>query len=408
MQSDNALLITLALLLVLAPLVRSLLVRNGIPALVGYIALGFLVSILDHQWLFVNTVFENTFSVLAQLGIVALLFRVGLKSHTRALLAKLPDASLIWVGDVLANLAIGYLVSFYVLHLSLETSLIIATAFSATSVAVSVAVWDDLHLMNTSRAQLLVDVAELDDLSGVLLLAILLAVIPVLLGEDGNLLSLIGTTTYTVLLKLALFITGCYLFAHFLEADITRFSRKQEGSATAMTITILGIGILIAAVSGYLGFSLAIGALFAGLAFSRDPQAVHADARFGYFYEFFTPFFFIQIGMQIDPGTFFTSIGLAMLLLVAAIAGKVAGVGGAALVKLPKTDAMLLGVSMVPRAEIALVIIYQCQQVGGNLVPDTIYTAMVWVSVMTSILAPLVVRSLLTKQAGKRKRNRTR
>lgn len=407
MQSDNVLLITLALLLVLAPLVRSLLVRNGIPALVGYIALGFLVSILDHQWLFVNTVFENTFSVLAQLGIVALLFRVGLKSHTRALLAKLPDASLIWIGDVLTNLAIGYLVSFYVLHLSLETSLIIATAFSATSVAVSVAVWDELRLMNTSRAQLLVDVAELDDLSGVLLLAILLAVIPVLLGEDGNLLSLIGTTTFTVLLKLALFVTGCYLFAHFLEAGITRFSREQEGSATAVTITILGIGILIAAVSGYLGFSLAIGALFAGLAFSRDPQAVHADTRFGYFYEFFTPFFFIQIGMQIDPGTFFTSITLALLLLVAAIVGKVVGVGGAALVKLPKTDAMLLGVSMVPRAEIALVVIYQCQQVGGNLVPDKIYTAMVWVSVMTSIVAPLVVRSLLTRQTGKKKRNRT-
>ena len=403
MESDYLLLITLAALLVLSPLVRSLLARIGIPALVGYIVLGFLISFLDHQWSFTNTVFENTFSVLAQLGIVALLFRVGLKSHTRALLAKLPDASLIWIGDVLTNLAIGYLVSYYVLQLSLETSLIIATAFSATSVAVSVGVWDELRLMNTSRAQLLVDVAELDDLSGVLLLAILLAVIPVLLGEDGNLLSLIGTTTFTVLLKLALFITGCYLFAHYLEAGITRFSRNREGSATAVAITILGIGILIAAVSGYLGFSLAIGALFAGLAFSRDPQAVHADTRFAYFYEFFTPFFFIQIGMQIDPGTFISSIGLATLLLVAAVVGKVAGVGGAALVTLPKSDAMLLGVSMIPRAEIALVVIYQCQLLGGNMVPDEIFTAMVWVSVMTSIIAPLIVRSLLKRQTRRKR-----
>ena len=83
--------------------------------------------------------------MLAQLGIVALLFRVGLKSHTRELLAKLPDASFIWLGDVLTNLALGFVVSHYVLALSLETALVIATAFSATSVAVSVAVWDETH-----------------------------------------------------------------------------------------------------------------------------------------------------------------------------------------------------------------------------------------------------------------------
>ena len=92
---------------------------------------------------------------------------VGLKSHTQALLAKLPDASLIWIGDVLTNLLLGFLVSRYVLALPLETSLVIATAFSATSVAVSVTVWDEMHKLNTSNGQLLVDVAELDDLSGV-------------------------------------------------------------------------------------------------------------------------------------------------------------------------------------------------------------------------------------------------
>ena len=71
--------------------------RIGVPALVGYILLGFLVSMMNQQWSFVTTAFNNTFAVLAQLGIVALLFHVGLKSHPRVLLAKLPDASLIWI-----------------------------------------------------------------------------------------------------------------------------------------------------------------------------------------------------------------------------------------------------------------------------------------------------------------------
>ena len=163
---------------------------------------------MNQQWSFVTNAFNNTFAVLAQLGIAALLFRVGLKSHTQALLAKLPDASLIWIGDVLTNLLLGFLVSRYVLALPLETSLVIATAFSATSVAVSITVWDEMHKLNTSNGQLLVDVAELDDLSGVLLLAILLAIIPVLQGNEAALLPSVGVTMLVVLLKLVALISS--------------------------------------------------------------------------------------------------------------------------------------------------------------------------------------------------------
>jgi len=184
MQAQYTLLLTLSALLILGPFFRGFLERLGVPALVGYIALGFLVSLLDHEWSFTTPQFESTIGFLAQLGVFAILFRVGLKSNTSVLLEKLPDASFIWVGDVLTNLVFGFVVSRYVLALPLETSLVIATAFSATSVAVSVAVWDEMNRLNTPSGNLLVDVAELDDLSGVLLLALLLAVIPVLGGSE--------------------------------------------------------------------------------------------------------------------------------------------------------------------------------------------------------------------------------
>lgn len=402
MQSEYPLLITLGVLLTLNPFIRSLLDRIGIPALVGYIVLGFLVSILNQQWSFVTPAFDNTFSVLAQLGVVALLFRVGLKSHTRALLAKLPDASFIWLGDVLTNLALGFVVSRYVLALPLETSLVIATAFSATSVAVSVAVWDEMHKLNTSKGQLLVDVAELDDLSGVLLLAILLAVIPALQGSGAELLPSIFTTVFVVLVKLALFITGCYLFSHYLEADFTRFNRQWENSTTGLTITVLGAGLVIAAIAGSLGFSLAIGALFAGLAFSRDPQAVHTNTRFGYFYEFLAPFFFIHIGMQIDPSTIVPAFGLASILFIPAALGKFLGVAAPSLRIVKRREAVLLGLSMIPRAEIAMVVIYQCRQLGDDIISDKVFAAMVVVSVMTSIVSPLLLRWLLDNRSRNR------
>jgi len=399
MQTEYGILIVVGALLILGPFVKSLMERLGVPALVGYISLGVLVSLADQQWTFVTSTFDNTFSVLAQLGVVALLFRVGLRSHTRTLLAKLPDASLIWFGDVLTNIIFGFAVSYYLLALPMETSLVIATAFSATSVAVSVTVWDEMHKLNTSNGQLLVDVAELDDLSGVLLLAILLAIIPVLQGGNMELLPSIGTTAFKVLVKLTLFIAGCYLFAHYLERDFTRFNRKWENSRTGFTITVLGSGLAIAAVAGYLGFSLAIGALFAGLAFSRDPEAVRTDARFAYFYEFFTPFFFIYIGMQVDPGVIIPSLGLATVLFFPAALGKFLGVFTPALRIVKRADAVLLGLSMIPRAEISMVIVYQCQQLGDDIVPESVFGAMVLMSVMTSIFAPLILRSLLMRRS---------
>jgi Kef-type K+ transport system membrane component KefB len=242
---------------------------------------------------------------------------------------------------------------------------------------------------------LLVDVAELDDLSGVLLLSVLLAVIPVLHVGNGDFLSLAGMTTLVVLLKLVAFVVGCYMFAHYLEARFTRFSRKLERSVTDLTITILGAGLAIAVIAGYLGFSLAIGALFAGLAFSRDPQAVKTDARFAYLYEFFTPFFFVHIGMQVDPAAISRAFELGVLLFTVAALAKFVGVTGVAGLLIKKNDAILLGISMIPRAEIALVVLYQCSKVADDIVPDEVFAAMVVVSLASSIIAPLLLRGLL-------------
>ena len=400
-MAEYSLLMTLGELLILSPFVKNLMERLGMPALVGYILLGVAVSVVDQYWKISGPVFEATFAILAELGIIALLFRVGLKSHTRSLLAKLPDASLVWLGDVLTNLLLVFAVARYLLSLPLETSLVIATAFSSTSVAVSVSVWSGLKRLNSSPGQLLVDVAELDSLSSVLILAVLLAIIPAMRGHETALVASIGATTVLILLKLLLFIIGCYLFSHYLERRFTEFNRRWENSRTAQSISVLGAGLVIAAFAGHLGFPLAIGALFAGLAFSRDPETVRADTRFAYFYEFFTPFFFIFIGMQLDPSRLAGSLGIAAMLLAPAVLGKFAGVGIPALIFVKRRDALLLGVSMIPRAEIAMVVIYQCHLLGSDVISGTLFGSLVIVSVLTSILAPLLLRSMLRQEVKK-------
>jgi len=391
---STVLLITLGIILCVGPLTRSACHRLRFPVSVGHILLGVLIGMVTRPW-HAAPAFNGAFSLLAQLGIVALLFRVGLRSHTSALLAKLPDASLIWAGNVFGSLAVGYLVARFGFQWSVETSLVIAVAFSATSIAVSVAVWDEVGKLDSDAGQMLVDVAELDDLSAAVLLAVLLGTLPALINGDDGLWRLMGSSAGITLAKLTLFIAGCYLFAHFLEAGFTRFNRRLSDTPASMTISILGAGLVIAAFAELLGFSIAIGAMLAGLAFSRDPQAVRTDGSFSYFYDFLTPFFFIHIGMQTDIGTLARALDTGFLLFVAAALAKLVFTGLPALLSMPRRDALTLGVSMIPRAEIALVVLYACQTVDPGVVPDEVFAGMVLASLITCIVSPLVTRRLL-------------
>lgn len=394
-SQEYVLLIVLGLMLIIIPVIKASFEKKGLPALVGFIFLGLLTRLIDFYFPFITVNLQTSINFLAQIGIFILLFHVGLKSNIKGLIKKLPDASLIWISDVVFNFFLGYLASRYLINLPVISSLVIATALSATSVVVSSVVWKEKGKLNTSSGQLLIDIAELDDLSGVLLFAVLLSIIPVIQGSSTDIFSVVSTTISITTLKLVIFIGFCYLFAHYVESTFTQFNCKWSDPKMGLTISVLGVGLAIAAIAGYLGFSLAIGALFAGLAFSRDPHTVHTDTRSLMLYEFFTPFFFINIGMQINPTTVTNSISLAASLFIIAITGKIISVSFPALRKLPKRNALLLGVSMVPRAEITILIIYQASLYGEYIVTPEIYAAVVFVVISTSIVSPIVIRKLM-------------
>ena len=389
-------LIVLGLLLVSIPVVKASLNKLGAPALVGFIALGLIARTFDHYLPFITFDFNRAVTFLAHIGIVILLFQVGLTSDIKGLVKKLPYASIIWLGDVLISFLLGYLASRYLIQLSVIASLVIAAAMTATSVAVSVVIWQERGKANTSAGQLLIDVAELDDLSAILLLAVVLAIIPVLQAGEPEIIAILGSTIGAMTVKLALFIAACYCFAQYLESGFTRFIVQWTQSKIGLTLGILGMGITISAIAGYFGFSLAIGALLAGLAFSRDHEAVRARTRIRSLYDFFVPFFFIHIGMEVSPDSILQSLGLAIPLMLAAIAGKMIGVGLPIFLSSNPRDALLLGVSMIPRAEISMLIIIQASLLDKNLIPPELYSAMVLIVVLTSIISPIVLKKLTT------------
>lgn len=402
-MSDGASPFALAVLMIglvavaAAPL-RAGLARVGVPDVVGYLLIGLVVSAADAEFSFLSSEVRHGLDTLAAVGVVVLLFRVGLESHPKKLIRQLPKASLALLGNVLASAVLGYVVVRYLIGSPPLPAIFVAIALTATSVGVSLAVWRDMGAMNTENGALLLDLAELDDLSGVLLLAMLLALAPVIHGTaDAGTSPAAHVVAGWLLVKLAGFGALCLAFAHYVERPITRWLRRIDTRAISI-VPVAGIGFVIAAVAEVLGFSLAIGALFAGLAFSRDPERVRLDRAFETLFRFFVPFFFVGIGLNVAIASLPVALSLGSILLIIAIVGKVAGTALPLVAATGGSGALLIGVSMVPRAEIAMIVMERGQALGDWAVPPDLFGAMVFVSLGTCLLTPPVIRYLLRRQ----------
>lgn len=381
------------ILVFLGIMAKALLRRIQLPSLVAFMVLGFLLRLTLHLCKTEIPGSKEILRFLSHVGVTCLLFRVGLDSDLRALIKRLRTASLMWLGNVLLSGGGGYLAARYVLHLDVAASMFVAVALTATSVGVSVATWRDQGALRTPNGELLVDVAELDDISGVVLMALLFAVGPHLLQAGASPTSAILGTLGVVMLKLTAFGCLCLLFSRYVEERMTDFCRELEHGPDPM-LSMVAVALAIAAAAGILGFSVAIGAFFAGLVFSRDPDAVRMEASFEPLYELFTPFFFIHIGFLIRPDSLYSAAGIGGVVLLVAVVTKLVGTGLPALVSVPPTAAAVLGVSMVPRAEIAMVVMQRGAHIAEGLVSDDVYAAMVFVSALTCVGSPLLLRYL--------------
>jgi Kef-type K+ transport system membrane component KefB len=388
-------------LVVATILIRSGLRRVGVPALVGHLALGLALRVLDEQTGVLGRQGHEVLGFLATIGVIVLLFRVGLESNLHGLVQQLRSASVVWLGNVAVSAAAGYLAARYLLSLGVIPSLVVATAMTATSVGIPAEIWRRAKALNSASGQRFLDVAELDDLSGVVLMALLFAVLPAL-RQPGEIdvVALVAGQAGLFAAKLVAFGGLCFLISRYAEQRLTRFLRHIESGPSPMLV-VAGVGVLVAALAGLLGFSVAIGAFLAGLVFSRDPQSVKMDASFAPLHELFSPFFFIGIGLAMAPGSLVAATGTGAVLLLAAAAGKIIGTTAPALACGGRLEAVTLGVSMVPRAEIAMLIMHRGRDLGDWAVPPSTYAGMVLVSAATCVGAPVVLRHLLREKASR-------
>jgi Kef-type K+ transport system membrane component KefB len=327
-QPAALLVLLLGVSVALALLLKALLKRVALPDLIGYLAIGLALRFADARFDLISDGATQGFELLAEVGVVALLFHIGVRSKLGALLAQLPKASVVWFGSVSASGLLGFAIAYYFLGLELTASLFAAVALTASSVGVSVSVYESAGALDREQGRLFLDAAELDDISAVVLMALLFAIAPVLQRGSGGVASVALAEGALLLFKLLLFAAICYWFSRGMVPRLLRYLKRLELGADPL-VTVLAIGLVIAAVAAFLGFTLAIGAFFAGVVFSRDREFVRKEASLTGIYDFVIPFFFIGIGLRIDPNVLGDAVGLAGPARSGRIRGKTVGDGAA-------------------------------------------------------------------------------
>jgi Kef-type K+ transport system membrane component KefB len=390
MEVQNFFLILLTILLT-ARLLGELAARLSAPPVIGELLAGVLLGPSLLGWVEPSEVIR----LLAEIGIILLLFEVGLETDVLRLVRTGAKPILVALAGIVLPVVFGFAASFMLFRQSLLTALFVGGTLSATSIGITVRVLADLGRKQAHEARIVLGAAVLDDVMGVVLLAFLYEF------SVGGGISLANTG------RVALFITLFMLLAPFVAKSmaeiIKRFDRVSQTPGLIPT-TVVSLVLFFAWLAHAVGAPELLGGFAAGLALSRrfflpmgvaiatDPGFAHRmEEQMKPIIHLFTPIFFVMVGLSlnfrtIDWGSSFVW-QFSLVLFVLAVAGKLLS---AILIRENLHTRFIVGLAMVPRGEVGLIFAELGREAG--VFNNEVYAAMVIVIALTTLLPPFVMK----------------
>ncbi len=355
-----------------AKLFGELFERLKQPGIVGEILAGILIGPSVLGWIAPG----EFLNALAELGVMFLLFRVGLEVKASELAQVGGRATLVAVLGVIVPFFMGWGILLLWNAPQIE-AIFVGAAMVATSVGITAQVLAAKGLMQTRAARIILAAAVVDDVLGLLVLAVVSGLARGQVRVADLVVTAVAAIGFTILVA-----TWGTRAAETVVPRVRKKLRVAEAEF-ALSMTLL-FGLALLAV--YAGVAAIIGAFLAGMALSESVgERVH-DLAHGVT-ELLVPFFLAGIGLHLSLGTFGSSetLILALVILAAAILSKFVGCGAAAL-RLGRADATRIGIGMIPRGEVGLVV----AQIGMRLgvIAEHIYGVVVFMAVATTIIAP--------------------
>ncbi|MBI3670657.1 MAG: cation:proton antiporter [Acidobacteria bacterium] len=378
MDHSAKLLLDLFLIFAAGKLLAEIFERLRQPPVVGEIIAGVLLGRSLLGWVQPSEMLAG----LAEIGVIFLLFTIGLETRSHDLLRVGRIAALVAALGVVVPFALGFSYLKALGHPDVE-SVFLGAALVATSVGITARVLKDAGALFTRAAQVILGAAVLDDILGMIVLAIVTS----LSAGETHYMQLVIVATEAIGFTVLMVLFGSRLVGR-LEPAVPGL--RSTNPAFVLSI-LLCLGLSLASV--YIGMAAIIGAFLAGLALADHSAKWRLHEKVQPVYEFLTPFFFVYLGTQVNVRTLAQRDLLGMLGVVCllAIASKLTGCGLASL-GLGWKDALRVGVGMVPRGEVGLIV----AAVGLRLhtISDRIYTVVLLMSMITTLVAPPLLRLL--------------
>jgi Kef-type K+ transport system membrane component KefB len=377
---ENAsILLSLFVILAAAKLMAEVFERLRQPAVVGEILAGVLIGPSLLGWVAPSEII----GILAEVGVIFLLFNVGLETKPQDIFKVGARAMVVAVLGVVLPFAAGYLFAVW-WDGSFVEAMFIGAALVATSVGITARVLGSMGLLDLQTSRIILGAAVIDDILGLIILSLV-----------SNLKA--GGVDYYSLAKNA---GLAILFTVFVGVIVAKLMNRLAPAVKRLRVSkpffnlglLLCLGLSLASI--YIGVAAIIGAFLAGMALAEATEDNHKmHSLTSGVTEFLVPFFLVNIGMQLNLGVFRDAsvIWLAVLLTLLAVATKFIGCGLGAW-GMKKREMAQIGIGMVPRGEVGIVV----AQIGLGLavISPQFFAAVLFMAVATTLIAPPFIKIL--------------
>jgi Kef-type K+ transport system membrane component KefB len=401
----------LVLILLGAKLGGGLFARFGQSAVLGELLVGVVIGNLGlvgfHGFDGLRQV--QGLDILAQIGVMFLLFEVGLHSNVHQMLAVGASSMIVAVIGVVVPMVLGYFCSAYFFpgH-NLLTHWFVGATLSATSVGITARVLTDLKRTASAEGRIILGAAVIDDVLGLIVLAVVSGII--VAANAGRAFE--PAQGVWILMKAVGFLVGALVIGQWLSKHVFKVAGMLAGEGLLLSVA-LAMCFGLALLAGKVGLAPIVGAFAAGLILdevqyqglrTRDHKRRDIPELLEPLATFLVPVFFVLMGMRVDLSVF-GNVGVlafALVLTVAAVVGKQV----CALGVLEKgADRFAVGLGMIPRGEVGLIfagIGTTLHIAGERVVDDAVFSAVVVMVALTTFMTPplLVWRMGRPKQAG--------
>jgi Kef-type K+ transport system membrane component KefB len=417
------LMIILSVLFVLAFSASAVFKRFGIPGLIGEILIGVFVAMKIGDWSLMEAlsivrpvpgdpgsgnVYWDAIEILAQLGVVFLLFTVGLETKVKDLTSVGRTAMLVAVLGVIVPFILGYAV-IMLWDGNIYHAMFMGAAMVATSVGITAQVIKDLGLMSASESRIIIGAAVIDDVLGLMVLTMVAGMARTGSIDIASITKIVIIASMFVILLILFCAKGVPRIAERIKAAIGRkeaAGRERKLKGILFPIALI-VCLVLSALAAEMGLAMIVGAFLAGMIFADHAHEHGLIKKMNAITILLLPFFFVYVGLHIDMTSFTTKLLLlAAVIIILAVITKYVGCGLGAVIgdREKKSSPHIIGIGMIPRGEVGIIVATMGVAVivgGSSAMSADLFAVVVLMSVVTTLIAPFMFSRAFRKKYGK-------